>query len=308
MNSVLPSFLQTSENRLRSISDKKKGTFPFIDKTLKNVAGFIKTGYIQNDTASKKGLFQQLDARIKVIFLLFFIVIISFQQNIPRQLFITAILFILYVLSWINLAVVYKKLFLFSFFFGFLVIVPACLNIITDGKIIIFLIRFNAPHRFWFYHLPSTIGLTKEGCILVTKFFLRVFNSLALAILIFYTTPFNETIKALGTFRVPQLFLMVITLAYKFIFILSQTTEETYLALKSRWWSSPGVSGANELVAGRIVYIFRRSWLKYEEIYKAMLARGFSGKVNLCYPKKFRWKDAAFLILLISVALLCYLI
>jgi cobalt/nickel transport system permease protein len=189
-----------------------------------------------------------------------------------------------------------------------LVIAPASLNLITDGKILILLMRFNTPHQFWIYHLPAIIGITQEGCFVVARFFLKVFNSLALTILVFYTTPFNEIIKALGMLRVPQLFLMVITLAYKFIFILSQTAEETYLALKSRWWRNSGVSDANVLVAGRIAYIFRKSWIKYEEIYKAMIARGFSGKVNLCYPKKFRWQDVAFLLLLLNVALLCYFI
>jgi cobalt/nickel transport system permease protein len=308
MNNPLPLFLQTNEDRSKFISGRKKRNFPYIDSTLKNVTGFIKIGYVQNDTASKKGLLQQLNARVKVIFLLFLIVFISLIRHIPQQLVVTAFLFILYILSRLQLAEVYKKIFILSFFFGLLIIAPASLNLMTDGKILITLMRFNAPHQFWIYHIPATIGITKEGCLVVTRFYLKVFNSLALSVLVFYTTPFSEIIKAFGMYRVPQLFLMIITLSYKFIFILSQTTEETYLALKSRWWRNSGMSESNELVAGRIVYIFRKSWIKYEEIYKAMLARGFSGKVNLCYPKKIKWKDIFFLLLVLNVALLCFFI
>jgi cobalt/nickel transport system permease protein len=308
MINALPTFLLKNENRSEHIHDKKKQVLPFIDNTLKNVAGFIKTVYVQSDTVSKKGLMQQLNARVKVIFLLTFILLISFSKQIPQQLLLTGLLISLYFLSRINLAEVYKKIILLGFFFGFLIIAPASLNLVTDGKIIFTFIRLNSAYRFWIYQIPETIGITYEGCIVVLKLYLKVTNSIALTLLVFYTTPFNEIIKALGMLRMPQLFLMVITLTYKFIFILSQTTEETYLALKSRWWGNTRVSDANILVAGRISYIFRKSWIKYEEIFKAMVARGFSGKVNLSYVKKIRWQDAAFLVVILAVALVYFYI
>jgi cobalt/nickel transport system permease protein len=306
MNNALPTFLLNNENRSRNIFDKKKQALPFIDKTLKNVTGFIKTVYIQSDTVSKKGLLQQLNARVKVIFLLVFILLISFSSHIPQQLLITGFLLSLYLFSRINLAEVYKKIILFSFFFGFLLIAPASLNLLTAGKIIFTFIRFNSAHSFWIYHIPETIGITYEGCIVVLKLYLKVTNSIALTLLVFYATPFNEIIKALRMLRMPQLFLMVITLTYKFIFILSQTTEETYLALKSRWWGNTRMSDANTLVAGRISYIFQKSWIKYDEICKAMVARGFSGTVNLSYSKRIRWQDYVFLGVIVAVVLIYY--
>jgi cobalt ECF transporter T component CbiQ len=308
MNNLLSSFLQTNENRSKFVSDNKKHALPYIDKTLKNVAGFIKSGYIQNDTASKKGLLQQLNARVKVIFLLCFIVIISLRSQILPQLFITVFLLTLYILSKILLAEVYKKILIFSFFFGFLVVAPASLNIITDGKIIFTIIRFNSSHQYWIYHLPAIIGITREGLFVVARFFLKVTNSLALTLLILYTTPFNEIIKSLKMLRVPDLFLMVIILTYKFIFILSQTTEEIYFALKSRWWKNLKEADASKLVAGRIAFLFRKSWIKYEETYRAMIARGFSGNVNIGYLKKTGYPDYAFLFIFLSLGIFCFFI
>jgi cobalt/nickel transport system permease protein len=307
-NNDLPPFLLVKENRSTDINYKKDQTFTLIDKTLKNVSQFIKTVYIQSDTASKDGFLQKIDARIKVIFLLSFILIISIVREIPQEILISVFLLFMYIFSRINLLEVYKKIFFFSFFFGFIIIAPASLNLVTKGETLFTIVRFNSVHRFWIYQIPETIGITREGCILVIRFYLKVANSLSLTLLIFYTTPFNEIIRAFGILRVPQLFLMIITLSYKFIFILSQTTEETYLALKSRWWKYSGLSDANNLVGGRIVYIFQRSWARYEEIYKAMIARGFSGKVNLCYLKKFQWQDAAFLLLIVNVAVACFII
>lgn len=308
MNNELPSFLLKNEISSKKLFDKKRHSLSFIDHTLKSIANLIKTVYIQNDTSTKNGFLQQFDARIKLIFLIFFILIVSFNRQVPSQLFITAFLFALFIPSHVNLSEVYKKVLALSFFFGFLVIVPASLNIVTNGKIIVKIIQFKTDHSFWIYHFPATIGITREGCLVVTRFYLKVANSLTLTLLIIYTTPFNEIIKSLRIFRVPHMFLLVITLTYKFIFILSQTTEDTYFALKSRWWKNSKSSENNRIVAGRISHIFRKSWIKYEEVYRAMIARGYSGSIHVIYSNKINWKDITFLLFFLSMGVLCYLI
>jgi energy-coupling factor transporter transmembrane protein EcfT len=184
-------------------------------------------------------------------------------------------------------------------------IAPAALNIVTNGEMMITIIKFKTDHEFWIYHIPKTIGITREGFFLLIRFFLKVTNSITLTLLIIFTTPFNELIKSLKLFKVPDMFLLVITLTYKFLFILSQTTEETYFALKSRWWKKTKEYEINRIVAGRIAHIFQKSWIKYEEIYRAMIARGYSGTVYVIYSKKIRWQDITFLAFSLSLGLLC---
>jgi energy-coupling factor transporter transmembrane protein EcfT len=188
------------------------------------------------------------------------------------------------------------------------VIVPAVLNIVTNGEIIVKVFQFKTDYSFWIYHLPATIGITSEGCLVVARFYLKVVNSITLTLLIIYTTPFNEIIKSLRIFWVPYMFLLTITLTYKFIFILSQTTEETYFAMKSRWWRNTRESQINKIVAGRITHIFRKSWIKYEEVYRAMVARGYSGAVTIIYSKKLKWQDLIFLIFFFCMGAMCYFI
>ena len=308
MSNPVPSFLLTPENRTREKGKSERYSLPFIDKTLKNIGYFIKTGYVQNDNTSIHGLFQQLNARVKLLFLVFFIVLISISHKIQSQLLFTGLLFAINLVSHNNLLFIYKRVLFFGFFFGFLIIAPAALNFITHGKVIFTLVSFEKEHQFWVYHIPQTIGITREGCFVVSRFFLKVVNSLTVTFLVVYTTPFNEIVKSLKILRVPDLFLMVLTLTYKYIFILSHTIEETYFALKAKWWKRTGEKEAKTIIAGRIVFLFRKSWLKYEEIYKAMIARGFSGKVNLCYLKRITGKDWAFLGVFIAAGTLCYIL
>jgi cobalt/nickel transport system permease protein len=115
----------------------------------------------------------------------------------------------------------------------------------------------------------------------------------AITLLIVYTTPFFEIIRGLKVFRVPDAFLMIIILSYKYIFIFSKTVEEMYLAMKARLAGPVDGATIRGLLAGRIHFIFTRSQRQYEETYRAMLGRGFTGDVQLVSFRKLTGRDAA---------------
>jgi len=85
--------------------------------------------------------------------------------------------------------------------------------------------------------------------------------------------------------------MMIISLAYKYIFILSRTIEETYFALKSRLSGNINNSKVRELISGRIFFIFKKSMIFYESTYYAMVSRGYKGKVILLTQKKLAIAD-----------------
>ena len=119
--------------------------------------------------------------------------------------------------------------------------------------------------------------------------------------LIVFTTSFPAFIKSFRILGVPYTFLMIISLAYKYIFILSRTIEETYFALKSRLSGNNKNSNIRKLISGRIFYIFKRSMIIYESTYYAMVSRGYRGKVILHSQEQITLKD--FIVLVIIVAL-----
>lgn len=302
-------FLLTPESR--TTPSRQKVARPhlfFIDRTLQRVAGFIKSGYLQAETASSHGLLQKIDARIKILFLLCFIVLANAIRQVPSQLYISSFLLVLCIFSRLNLTDIYKRVLIFSFFFGFLVIAPASLNVVTPGNIVVHIIHFSETRQYWIYHIPTEIGITREGILVVTRLYLKVINSITVTLLIFSTTPFNEIIKALKIIKVPDIFLLIITMTYKFIFILAHAIQETYFALKLRWWKKVGNPEANRIIAGRMVYTFQKSWRRYEEVFKAMVARGFTGKVDFCYLRNLSVRDFCFLGLFLLVSLTICLI
>ena len=278
----------------------------FVDKGLSYIAGVVKAGYIQWELASTKGFLQKFDARAKVFFLIFFIGIISFKQSVYAEMSIGVFIFALAVFSGVNVADFYKRVFFFGFFFGFAVAMPASLNTITSGEIVMRLVELPKPYDFWGYHIPRQIGITRQGITGVMMLTLRVVNSIALSLLVISTTPFPSLVKALKVLRVPDVFLMVLTLTYKYIFIFAGTIEDMYLAKKSRLARRANGVDGRMWVAGRIAFIFKKTQLRCEEVFKAMLSRGFSDDIRFYGCRLFGTGDLLFtLFILFAGTIIC---
>lgn len=290
MKNEIPSFLLSKPRQHPAEATGESASVSFIDKGIVCFAAFIRTTYTQWESADKDGLFQKLDARVKVIFLLFFLVIISVKKTLMPEAVIGGFIFILASLSRLDLIAFYRRVFFFGFIFGFLIALPSSLNIITKGEIIIPIAHLSKTYHFWVYEVPETIGITRQGLEGVGQLTARVINSLSLSFLVIYTTPFPEIIRALKCLRVPDLFLMIITLSYKYIFIFVNIIEDIYLAKKSRIVEAHAAETRN-WVAGRMAFLFRKTRSRCEEIFNAMLARGFSGDIMFYANGKMSRKD-----------------
>lgn len=291
MKSKVPSFLLERPSSESFIRGKGGLKMPFIEKGIHHVADVIRTGYIQWETASKDNFFQRIDARVKVLFLLFYVIIVSLKKDILSEVLIGAFVFILTLISRLNIFSLYKRVLFFGFIFGFLIALPSAFNVITRGEIIFPILHLSRPYSFLIYRVPEEIGFTREGVFGVVMLTSRVMNSLALSFFVLYTTPFPEIIKALKVLKVPDGFLMIITLSYKYMFIFAKTVEDMHLAKKSRLAGQVSNAEARRWIAGRIAFMFKKTRLRCEEIFKAMLGRGFSEDIRIYGVRKLQASD-----------------
>lgn len=300
----VPHFLLLNDNGQLRPEKIRQVRMSFLDKTILNSARAVRSIYLQAENASRDKLIQNINPYVKFFSLIYLIVVISIVHTLVSQLLITSLIFLLFVISGLKIFRVYSKILFIAFIFGFVVIFPAALNVITQGRIVFNLITLDKPYHFWIYHIPQQIGLTDNGFRIVGLFFLRVFNSVSVASLIVYTTSFPSLVKSSKILGVPDTFLMILTLAYKYIFILSRTIEETYLALKSRLAGNIRSRNIRNLIGGRIYFIFKKSMINYENTCFAMVSRGYSGKVRLQSQYPFNVADiiALFLITAAGIA------
>ena len=247
-----------------------------IDRGIRNFSSLLVSLLREEGAASTRGLLQVLDARVKILFLVFFVVIVSLKQTILQEGVIALFVLCLVLLSGISPARFYPKIFGFTFFFGFLVAFPATLNIITPGDILWPVTVLERPYEVWIYRIPREIGFTKQGLEALGMLCLRVMNSLSLSFLVLQTTPLSQIVAALRVFRIPAAFLLVVTLSLKCIVVFSRNVEDMYLARRSRSLSAERGGAARMWVADRMAYLFRKTERRYEEIYRAMSARGYT--------------------------------
>ena len=160
-----------------------------------------------------------------------------------------------------------RRVFLFAFMFGFLVAAPSALSIIRPGEVIVPLI--------------GDIGITRPGAMGVAMLTMRVLCSASAALLILYSTPLTELLRSLKVLRVPDAVVLMISLAYKYIFLLAYGVERMHLAVMARLGMRLHSGEARHWATGRMAALFIKSRDQCEELYKAMLARGFSGEVRL---------------------------
>lgn len=297
MRKEIPTFLLQNEICDFTTSKGKKTRLSFIDKTLETAGNTIRTIYLQSEAASKSNLLFNINSLVKVFCFVFIIVAISLADKIHSQLIASLFILIYFFISGVSFRNIYKKILFLSIVFGLLIFLPASINLVTPGNIVIKLFTIEKPFHFWIYTIPQTVGITDSGIQVVGLLFMRVFNSISFAMVFVYSTSFPKLLKGFKVFFIPDTILMVINLTYKYIFILSKTIEETYFAIKSRLYGNIKDESTRKIISGRIFFIFNKSKVNYENTYQAMVSRGYSGKIKLYKEKAINSADIYYLII-----------
>ena len=280
MNS-LPPFLTEAVTRAPYRHVPGEIRTPVLEKGVRHLARIIQESYAQWESSRRDGLLQQVDPRIKLFFLVLFLVLVSVKRHFAPQLGVMVFLFLLATASRLDLFPLYRRILGAALLFGVLVPLPSLLNLFDGTAPIYPLWHLGQPYQFWLYRLPETIGISGAGLQGMGLLALRIANSVTLSLLVLHTTSFPDLIKALRIFRVPESFIAVITLSYKYVFAFTRTLEEMHLAKKSRLLGTLDASQSRHWAAGRISFIFNRTQSRCEEIFKAMISRGYENRITL---------------------------
>jgi cobalt/nickel transport system permease protein len=97
-------------------------------------------------------------------------------------------------------------------------------------------------------------------------------------------------------------------MTYRYIFVLLRVTEEMFVARRSRLLAAPTGSQARQVMVRTGGVLLARSIDQSQQIYQAMVSRGFSGDVRLMEPSMLRARDWVAMIAAaaVSVALIAW--
>lgn len=259
----------------------------------KNISGFsraLESVIIAEDSCRGPGLLQGLDPRIKVITFLFFIVTVGLARSLVILGVIFFLILVFSLLSRISLRFFLKRILLFIPIFTAVIALPALF--ITPGE-----------------PLLSVAGktiITEQGAHTAGLLLLRVTDSLSFGVLLILTTPWMSILVALRWLHVPSLVVDILGMTYRYIFLLLHTTNSMFLARRSRTMGNLSGGENRRWLFRVLVSTMAKSQHISEEVYLAMLSRGYQGEVRILSNLNIKRRDflwVAFTAAVVSILL-----
>jgi cobalt/nickel transport system permease protein len=223
-------------------------------------------------------LLQSLDVRIKLLSFLYILGLISFLRA-PQTLWIMyGLSLMLAVSSRVSLWFFLKRVWLFVPLFSAAIVLPALLNIVTPGEPLFVLIKLHAAHTWGPYTIPQEIAVTRQGLWGSILFVSRVTTSVSFAVLLTLTTRWSDVFAGLRALFVPRIFVMTLSMTERYLFVLLRLIQDMYRARKSRTIRPLPMADERNWIASRIGVTYEKSVEMAEDVYRAMLSRGFHGE------------------------------
>jgi cobalt/nickel transport system permease protein len=245
----------------------------FLDKTLLAVANVVGQSLFSEVYAYRRGFLQSLDVRIKLLSFLFILVIVSFLRS-PQTLWILyGLSLVLAISSRVSLVLFLKRVWLFVPLFSAAIVLPALLNIITPGANM-GVIR-QQIYTWGPYTIPAEIALP-PGLWSAITFVSRVLRRFHCRV-VHTHNKVGRCIFGLRAFSF-HIFVMTLSMTERYLFIFLRLIQDMYRARKSRTIRPLPAAMERSWTASRIGVTFKKSLDMSEDIYNAMLSRGFHGE------------------------------
>lgn len=275
----------------RKSGEGRRKSSGFVEKTIAGIARTIEDSVFYEEMAQKPGVLQSLDPRAKLVGLLALILAASLAQHIWSLAILYLVTLSLALLSKIPAGFFVKRVWLFMPFFTGVVAFPVIFNFITPGRPVFTIVDLGQPWSFTFLALPSQIALTEQGLRSALTLILRVGDSVSLAVLLVTTTRWVQLLKALRVLRVPQVFVLILAMTYRYVFVLLQTTNSMLLARKSRTIGNLSSGDNRRGLAANAGVLLSKSYHLSDEIYAAMISRGFTGEAMVLDESRMTGND-----------------
>ena len=241
---------------------RRAGARSVARRTADAIAGAVGEVLENDRLASLPGLMQRLDPRMKAVSIVLLAVVTSFVHSIPMLLVLVVATMLLAAASHVSVGSFARKVWASAGFFGVLLSAPAATAWITPGPVVVAL---------------GPLSITAPGLLVAGRLILRVAAGAGFGLLVVWTTRWSDLLRALGAMGVPDLVVATLAMTQKQIMSLLRTVENMHLARESRMLSAGSARENRGWVVERMAFVARRSMKTADDVYDAMLARGFTG-------------------------------
>jgi len=248
-------------------SHAREGRIGWLESTLAGISDSIERAVFTEEHARSDGWLQRLDPRAKLGMFLAMVLAAGFTNSVVVLVGLYVVLLGAARASRVPFDFFVKRVWLGVPFFAGIVVIPA-------------LFMVPGPRLFSVTIGPFVLALSEPGVAGAILFVARVGVSVSLAVLLVMTTPWADLLKSLRSIRVPQVFVLVLSMTYRYIFLFLHTTNGLFLARKSRMVARTSGAEQRRWIAASLGSLTSRSFKMSNDVYAAMMARGFTGEMR----------------------------
>jgi len=246
----------------------------FIEKTLRRLTESLEQADRAENAGVASGFLQRLDPRVKLVgFLgLIFAAAASQKLAVTAALFATGLL-----LAWASGVLrPIARLWIGVLLFTGVAVLPAM--VLTPGHAL-----FRVPWAGW--------PVTEHGLHSALALIARAQTSATLAALLVLTTRWGHLLKALRVLRAPTLFVVILGMTYRYLFVLLGIARDFFEARRVRTVGQLDDSQRRQMAVSSAALLLSKSVQLSGEVYEAMQARGFRGEVHTLHTFRMRRID-----------------
>jgi cobalt/nickel transport system permease protein len=263
----------------------------FVERTVASLAGAIERALYAEELARADGVLQRLDPRVKLVGLLALVVAAALARNILVILGLFGVAIMLALLSRVPIRTLATRVWISALLFTGTIALPAIF--ITPGRIV-----YRLPLLGW--------PVTAQGIGAATYLITRVETAATLALLLILCTPWAHVLKALRVLRVPVVFVVILGMTYRYIFLMLQTAQDMFESRQSRMVGTLEGADARRLAGASVGVLLSKSVQLSTDVYMAMLSRGFRGEVYTLDDFQMQPRDWAALAAFLALAALAF--
>jgi cobalt/nickel transport system permease protein len=266
----------------------------FVGRTISGITAALEQAVFSEESARLPGPLQRVDARAKVAAALLILVSVGFVRHLELVLLVCVLVPVVAGLTRLSVARFARRVWLGVPLFAGVIAVPSLF--LLPGQPI--LVLLDSP--------SLRLAVSDNGLYSALMLVARVGASVSIAVLLISTTRWTDLLRALAVLRVPQSFLMVLAMTYRYLFLFLRSANDLFLARASRTVGASSGAEQRRWAGGAAGTLVSRSVKLSGDVLLAMRARGFEGEARAADGRAMQ--EADWLLLSLTTALVATLL
>jgi cobalt/nickel transport system permease protein len=274
---VIPALAHVGEHTERRRSRRRS----FARRAADTIGSALAELLENEDLARADGVLQGLDPRVRLGTVVLLAVTVSFLHTIPTLVAVILSTMALAAASCVPAPKFARTVWSTAGFFAVLLAAPAATGWISPGTVIVG---------------SGAFSITVPGVLVATRLILRVIAGAGIGLLVVWTARWSDLLGGLTAMRVPDVIVATLAMTQQQIASLMRTVENIHLARESRMLGAGTTAENRKWVVDRMAFVASKSFKTADDIYDAMLARGFSGEWPTLVRLRMRARDGMWLL------------